>query len=95
MPLIMCKCCHKDISSNAEKCPFCGEPINYTNEEKKRAIKQNKNSKIITFVVVTIILIVVFWFLYSNLVQWIDNEFLQEKDIEEFLELIFDVNIEM
>ena len=89
MALMLCRCCRKEISVNAEKCPFCGEPINYTEEQKRQAVKENRNASIISFIITAIICIVIFVCIYN----WLGNEFM--KWAEALLEFVFDVNIEM
>ena len=92
MSLIMCKCCRKEISVNAEKCPFCGEPMKLTEEQKKKAIKENENNKKIfyTIMVILVILVIV---AFNAIYDWIDKK--STKWPEDTLEFIFDTNIEM
>ena len=98
MSLIMCKCCKKEISANADMCPFCGEPMKYTEEQKKQAIKdtveqqneakkQNQIANIVTFIIMAVIFIAA----YAFMDKLFEDYFMQGA--ESLLEFIFDVDI--
>lgn len=60
--LIKCKSCGNKISKNASNCPHCGEPINFTEEELNKALKEansEENWKIIGIIIIVISLIVI------------------------------------
>ena len=60
MAIINCKECGQEISSKAEKCPKCGNPIN--EKEKEGCFLQTLNTGcmiLVVFISVTIILSVI------------------------------------
>lgn len=63
MAMVKCKDCERNVSDKAEKCPFCGCPINYefTDEElKAKEEKKRKANKIwLIFMIVCAVIIAV------------------------------------
>lgn len=57
MSMMKCPECEKEISSNAQICPNCGNPINLSDEEKNKNILKSNLEKISTAVISIVITI--------------------------------------
>lgn len=60
--LIKCKVCGNKISKNASTCPHCGEPVELTEEELNKALKEvnsEENWRIIGIIILVIFLIII------------------------------------
>ena len=60
MSMIKCPECEKEISSNAQVCPNCGNPIDLSEEEKNKKVADNKLEKVTTAIISTVFSIAVF-----------------------------------
>lgn len=87
MSLIMCKCCRREISVNAKSCPHCGEPMNYTETQKSKAVEDNRINVIIS----GIISIAIIGGLFFGIYKWISPQI--DKAGTSFLETFLGVNI--
>ena len=60
MSMIKCPECEKEISSNAQVCPNCGNPIDLSEEEKNKKVAENKLDKVTTAIISTVFSIAIF-----------------------------------